>query len=246
MDKDKKASQAKPDSVTPGGNTENSTKPATLEADAPCTLKPNQPPSKPEWEGGNGKNKTFLDRLKKDVRKPTVILEVIALLGLLIYTCETHRANTLTKTSLNIGQRAYLAYGALEDVGVGIKIHLSNFGHLPARVNGGKLRYQRNVWPANISKTDVLGDVKPLVVSPGPTSDSIIMVLLSPVPDPEKPLVEAGREIIAISGTLEYDDGFGETDTLLIAINYDWEKKIWVHTGAGTDVQFKAPTKIEK
>jgi hypothetical protein len=52
-------------------------------------------------EDGNGFHR-FKKRWKKSLRKPVVQLEIAALIGLALYTCETRRTNELTEKAVNL------------------------------------------------------------------------------------------------------------------------------------------------
>ena len=43
----------------------------------------------------------FWNRLKRQLRKPRFFLELLALIGLGFYSCETRRTNNLTQTALD-------------------------------------------------------------------------------------------------------------------------------------------------
>jgi hypothetical protein len=61
-----------------------------------------------EQKEGESKIKPYFqelkERLKRNVRKPRFLIEVLALFGLAVYTCETNRTNNLTQQSLQIAR----------------------------------------------------------------------------------------------------------------------------------------------
>ena len=166
----------------------------------------------------------------------TVVIGILTCL----YVTESKRANALTQQALVLGQRAYLSYGDIDQIPSGIKIHISNFGHVPAKIIGGAVRYQHNTYSDNRSLTDIARNVRELTVQPGALDTVILLDLPKLAPD-DFNSVESGHQILGITGHLKYDTGFDSTDELLIAIAYDWEKKHWFHTGEGRNIDFTRP-----
>jgi hypothetical protein len=183
---------------------------------------------------------TFLSRLKKDLKTPKMYMEALALLVLLAYTSATFTANSLMKTALSLGQRAYLSYSAVETIPSGVKIHLSNFGHVPAKlISGVSFRYLRATWPENAGLADIPRNLpESLTVMPGTASESAVLLDLPKLSPDDQAALDAGRQMLAIYGKLRYDTGFNSTDELLVAITYQRETKSWVHVNDGTRIDF--------
>jgi hypothetical protein len=65
--------------------------------------------SKRDDKQANNENieQKFLERLKNDFRNPRFLVEILALIRLALYVCETRRTNNLTQAALNNSQRNF-------------------------------------------------------------------------------------------------------------------------------------------
>jgi hypothetical protein len=126
------------------------------------------------------------------------VLAVVALLTSRDSLLTSQKSLTVSQTSLEIAQRAYLTYGVVDEIPSGIKVHISNFGHVPATITGGTARYVRNLFPANVSLADISRKFSESpnksVMSPGDTDAAFLFDLpkLSPEDDAA---VKTGHQI---------------------------------------------------
>jgi hypothetical protein len=84
----------------------------------------------------------FLERWWKKLKKPRFQVEVIAIIGLGLYTCETRRTNNLTQKNLELARESIAAQIVLGDWDfadpvvsgktIAAKVPLTNIGHSPA------------------------------------------------------------------------------------------------------------------
>ena len=77
--------------------------------------------------------------MAKQLRKPKFFVELLALVGLVLYTCETRRTNDLTQASLQLQNKPWIAmHNVNTDKTVDTKTEfgayttVENFGHSPA------------------------------------------------------------------------------------------------------------------
>jgi len=156
-------------------------------------------------------------------------------------------ANRLASIGLELQQRAYLTYGSVDQIPSGIKVHLSNIGHVPGTITGGSAHYFRTSYPENRNIANVTASVPgSIVVSPGPDSDAAILFELPQLGAIDESLLKTGREIMALNATVTYDTGFKSTDTLDIRISYERQTEKWVHVNHGTNVDFTRPENPQK
>jgi hypothetical protein len=184
--------------------------------------------------------KTFVSRLRANIKKPKTCVEIFALLVLVAYTCATFTANRLTKTTLSISQRAYLSYGLVEDYNTGVKVHLSNFGHVPAKVSSNApFNLVLETFPDGKVRANVLRNLPdPLIVMPMDASDTAILIDLPKFLPEDLEMITTGKEALKLYGHLKYNTGFDSTDELVIALTYDWQTKRWIHMNSGGRVEF--------
>jgi len=232
------------DHSLPQANQQHATKETgeyTGKSSLPCGLMSSQPPPDSNARRSAINKKTFLNRLSHDIRKPKAYVEVAALVLLAIYTCETHRTNALTESALEIGQRAYLAYGLVDQIPSGIKIHLSNIGHVPTKVTrifGHYLRvsYPQNVTLDNLSREKMAPNID---VAPGSDSDAAVLLDLPALQPDDTIAVNAGHQILTIDAALDYETGFHRTDRLNVTLVYDREVNKWVRVNRGAVVNLR-------
>lgn len=190
-------------------------------------------------------NKSPARNLRDGIR----LVAEIAGLGVLIWYAFTTskqweaqvRANELTKSALVLGQRAYLSYGAVEQIPSGLKIHLSNFGHVPAKITGGSLRYVRITYPQNVGLTNIARNLEPLTIMPEAASEAAILLDMPTLSPEDQSAVLSGHQMIIVGGNIRYDTGFGSTDELYVGVTYEPRTKRWEHVNSGSRVDFVHP-----
>jgi hypothetical protein len=159
------------------------------------TVKGSQP--KGDSNNSNGEHNSgfrgFKKRWRKSIRKPVIQLEIAAIIGLVIYTCETRRTNNLTEQSLDLtrnSMEAQIVFGNWDFIQpltstskLGIRIPMTNVGHMQAmyRVQATVYRWSAmpdSGFPLDTPEPDEIMD--PNVPSPAsildkdPVSDEFI------------------------------------------------------------------------
>jgi hypothetical protein len=186
---------------------------------------------KDHGKGGNGSGSHLRKRWKKNLRKPIIQIEIAALIGLGLYTCETRRTNNLTKEALEFQfsmfrsqQRAYIQISGdeLEKVKLtdlqrlSIPIELRNTGREYAEKISGE--FVLEVLPSNMEPLFDYGQTPVyVVVAPMPpnSTHSIDAQILKDgyvmaVSDELKEELSIGKKYIVIFGRVKYEDRFGD------------------------------------
>ena len=169
------------------------------------------------------------------------VLAVVALLTSRDSLLTSQKSLTVSQTSLEIAQRAYLTYGVVDEIPSGIKVHISNFGHVPATIIGGPARYMRNLFPVNVSLADISRkfseSTNKSVISPGDT-DAAFLFDLPKLSQEDDAAVKAGHQIVFVSYEIDYETGFNKLDRLSIRISYAPDSRKWTHVNSGTRIDF--------
>jgi hypothetical protein len=186
-------------------------------------------------------------RFKRFSQDPKTWLEFVALTAVIFYTHysaqqvdETRRSNRIAEQSLQESQRAYLAAGEVDQVPSGIKIHVTNFGHLAAEIVGGHVDWTRFSYPqlGMIEHAEV--QIPPgAKVMPGAASEFAVFVDTPKLAAGDQKSVERGMQGLAINGTIQFKTGFDSTDSLAIHVAYDPDGRRWEHINEGVRVNLR-------
>jgi len=166
----------------------------------------------------------------KTIKRPRTQIELAALLGLTLYTCETRRTNNITERNLNFQlsfaqtqQRAYVDITVpnapkLDDMPVlMIPIQLKNVGKVVANKPLWEfvLEFPLSNQPPSLSY-DLLHDSGTTApMAPGaPPIDVNVAELLSrttvqPMTDTLRSDLKSGKRYMALFGRIQYEDFFG-------------------------------------
>ena len=153
-------------------------------------------------------------------------------------------ATEISRQSLIAAQRAYLSYGEVEQEQYGIKIHVTNFGHVPAKIASGNFIYGRFA-ASNAALLDrregppVIGNTT--IVKPAPATDFAVIVDLPFLSADEHAAIDSGAQGMVVDGWVRFDIGFDKTesDTLSIHTTYDRMTKKWTHVDEGIHVDLR-------
>jgi hypothetical protein len=134
-----------------------------------------------------------------------------------------------------------LAAGDVDQIPSGIRIHLTNFGHLVAEIVGGHVDYARFSYPQNRMIESTEGQIPPgAKVMPGAASEFAVIVDTPKLAARDRDSVERGMQGLAINGAIQFKTGFDSTDSLPIHFTYDPQEKRWVHVNEGTRVDLRS------
>ena len=150
-----------------------------------------------------------------------------------------------TTDQFNIGNRAYLSAGPpVEMMGWNmVRIPINNGGHVQTRSTSLRMDYQR-IATVNGPITRFIKTLEHRKrtfatkdhISPGQGSYSLVFVTPNAPPEDRK-AIAAGDETLIVRGTLAYDAGFGEGDSLFFCFDYQALKKGWeVCGGDSTEI----------
>lgn len=207
-----------------------------------------RPPKKKQAFLGHVKKIWHSYKLRQFFVDPKTWFEVAALIVVVFYTVYAREqaqrmlvANQLSRDSLMLGQRAYLAVGIAEQIAPGIKIPITNIGHVPAKIITGSFTYLRVTYPRMdiIDKRSKLLETDKLVIAPGDTSTFSVFLAIPELSPVDQGAVDAGKQFLAINGTMTFDTGFNSTDTVLVNFSFDQSTKRWTRTSEGRSINFR-------
>jgi hypothetical protein len=142
---------------------------------------------------------------------------------------EAARSADIARNSLVSTQRAYLSFGDVEQVLSGVKIHLTNFGHVPARIINESVNYSRQTYPQNQFVDRRAVHIEYGEINPGSASEFALMVFLPRLEENDQVAVSNGSQRLVINAFMTFDCGFNSTDRFEIHAMFDPSEKRWVH-----------------
>jgi hypothetical protein len=158
-------------------------------------------------------------------------------------------ATEISRQSLVAAQRAYLSYGLVEQEPYGIKIHIANLGHVPARITGvhftfGRVRLDKDGATVLDTRT-VESNALNSVVMPSPVTDFGMIVTLPVFSSDDRSAIDAGTQNEVVDGRITFEVELDDsnrppiTDTLAIHTGYDHLLKNWSHIDEGLPINFR-------
>lgn len=183
------------------------------------------------------------------------VISLASLVVLMIYTivtaCQWRQlilSNNVAHETLVVGQRAYLcATGAVDNIPSGIKIHISNCGHVRAKIMNGAVSYFRtNVHGSRLDQHFThlpTGDA--IFVMPGSASDFAILITLPSLSAEDEAAISTGAQELAVKVAITFDTGFAASDEFLFGAAYSPESKRWIKINSGLAVNLRDSKKTE-
>jgi hypothetical protein len=149
--------------------------------------------------------------------------------------------------SLDVSQRAYLSVGSADFTPDGVKIHIINFGHIPAKLLDSCLAYARFSVPTlqEPAKRQTGAPFLPIDsrefpvpagarISPNSASQFAIYFTLPKLAEQDVQDVISGKQTLVIYGTLNFDTGFGKSDSVVVNVTRTGNQ--WVKLDEGIHV----------
>lgn len=152
-------------------------------------------------------NRTFFDRLKRDLQRPRFYLEIAALFVVVIYTFEAWRANNLTQHIIQVNEAAAFTFVPVLQLRVRNTIAISfiNKGKATAPEVHGEIAFARfDVKTGKMTQTEVVR-FDEYTIAEGQDIERLIPLKppVSKFPD------SLFQDFLRLKAVITYDDGFG-------------------------------------